>query len=146
MYVNSEWTPSDCQITTPAVHRYNNFKQHVVSLFRKRHVPSNLLSHQHTDLSNLKKQKDVLVVQCNKNLGPAILEYDIYIKRALQDHLLHRETYRPLSSEEAHQYAVRIGNLLKAWLAKHHSSILKSERKYIRTMVAKTKNPSLYFT
>ena len=133
--MNSQWTPSDWQIPTPTVHRFNNFKQHVVSLFRKRHVPSNLLSHRHKTLRHLQHQKDLLVVQCDKKLGPTILEYAICIKRSLQDHLLHREMYQPLSNSDALQYTVTISNLLKAWSAKYYSALLKSKRKYTHTKV-----------
>ena len=138
MYINSEWTPSDWQIPTPAVRRYNNFRAHVVSLFHKKRVPSNLLTHQHLALRHLQLQKEFLVVQCDKNLGPAILEYDIYILRALKDHLLKTDTYRQLSYVEAQQYAIKIHTLINHWLMKFHRDILTSERKYIRTNVLQT--------
>ena len=69
-------------IPTAAVRRFNHFRLHIDGLFRKRKVSSNLLSHQHLALRQLQLQQEFLVGQCDKNLGPAILEYNVYIKRA----------------------------------------------------------------
>ena len=141
MYINSEWTPQDWQIPLPAVRRYNNFKTHIASIFIKQQAPSNLLTHQHLALRQLKLQKEFMVVQCDKNLGPALIEYNVYIQRALQDHLLHQDTYRRLSPDTARHYAIRINDLIASWLHKYHASLLTSERKYIRTTVLKSSNP-----
>ena len=141
MYINSEWTPNDWQIPTPAVRRYNTFRLHVDGLFHKRRVPSNLLTHQHLALRQLQLQKEFLVVQCDKNLGPAILEYDVYIQRALKDHLLQVDTYRPLSKDIARQYATKISNLIADWLKEFHGAFTTSERKYIRTSVMNSISP-----
>ena len=141
MYVNSKWTPPDWMMPTAAVRRYNIFKTHTVSLFTKRKVSSNLLTHQHLALRNLQLQKEFLIVQCDKNLGPAILEYDVYVQRALTDHLSKPETYRRLSEDVARRYATKINDLIDKWLDNHHSSLLPSERKYIRTNVTACTSP-----
>ena len=141
MYVNSNWTPHDWQIPTPAVRRYNNFRAHTTSLFRKQRAPTNLLRHQHTALRHLQTQDEFLVVQCDKNLGPAILEHSVYIKRALSDHLLKTNTYRQLSSTVARQYAIKINGLIEKWLLQYHDAFLPSERKYIRTNVNTCTDP-----
>ena len=145
MYINSEWTPSDWKIPIPAVRRYNNFSSHVVSLFMKRRVPSNLLRHQHTALRHLQLQDEFLIVQCDKNLGPAILEHHVYIQRALSDHLLNTDTYQQLSKEATIQYALKIRGLIDQWLTKHHKAVLTSERKYIRTKVRQCIEPDPVF-
>ena len=141
MYINSDWTPTDWMIPTSAVRRYNNFRSHVVGLYKKRHVPSNLLRHQLLALKYLQVQKEFLIVQCDKNLGPAILEYDVYVRRALNDHLLKTTTYRQLNNQQARNYATKISDLITCWLKKHHDALLASERKYIRTRVAETEEP-----
>ena len=141
MYVNSNWTPYDWQLPTPAVRRYNNFRSHVVGLFQKRRVPSNLLSHQLRALQHLQNQDEFLIVQCDKNLGPAIIEHTTYIRRALTDHLQHVNTYRQLTNNVARQYATRINDLITTWMKKFHDTMLPSERKYIRTNVLECKTP-----
>ena len=92
-------------------------------------------------MRHLQSQKEFLVVQCDKNLVPAILEYDIYIQRALKDHLLKKDTCRQLSNEAAQQYAIKIDTLINHWLAKYHSNLLPSKRKYINTTVLQTVTP-----
>ena len=62
MYINSDWNPDDWMIPTAAVRRYNNFRAHTISLFKKRLVPSNLLHHQHLVLRHLQLQNEFLIV------------------------------------------------------------------------------------
>jgi hypothetical protein len=52
-------------------------------------------------LRQVKKERKFIISATDKNLGPAILEIDQYIDRALNDHLDHPETYRELVEEEA---------------------------------------------
>ena len=141
MYINSGWTPRDWQIPTAAVRRFNNFRSHTVHIFKKRHVPSNLLLHQQLSLKYLQLQSEFLIVQCDKNLGPAIIEYSTYVQRALDDHLLKNNTYRRLSTNVAHQYSFRIQGLLQKWLQTYAGDLLPSERKYIRHTVKAVKDP-----
>ena len=94
MYINSNWTPEDWQIPPSAVRRYNKFRMHNTHIFKKRRVPSNLLKNQLLSLKYLQNQSEFLIVQCDKNLGPAIIEHEKYIHRALNDHLLKQNTYR----------------------------------------------------
>ena len=128
-------------IPTPAVRRYNNFRTHIDGLFRKGKLSLNLLTHQHLALRQLQLQQEFPVVKCNKNLGPAILEYTIYAQRALKDYLLHDDTDRQLSHTEARQYASLIHSLITAWLRKFHGAFTNNERKYIRTSILKCTSP-----
>jgi hypothetical protein len=52
-------------------------------------------------LRQVKKERKFIISASDKNLGPAIMEIDQYIERALKDHLDHTETYRELFEEEA---------------------------------------------
>ena len=54
---------------------------------------TNLLSYQTHALQSLQRQQDFLICPCDKNLGPAIIERDDYIKIAMRDHLLDGRTY-----------------------------------------------------
>jgi len=113
-------------IPTAAVRRFNNFRTHTTSLFKKRSVPSNLLHHQHLALRHLQLQNEFLIIQCDKNLGPAIIEYTKYVQRALSDHLTKRDTYRQLSNIVARKYVTRIDGLILQWLKKYRTSMLSS--------------------
>jgi hypothetical protein len=47
------------------------------------------------------ERKCIIISATDKNLGPAVMEIDQYIKGALKDYLDHTETYRELVKEEA---------------------------------------------
>ena len=47
----------------------------------------------------LQQQQTFLIVPCDKNLGPAIIERHDYLKIAMRDHLKDATTYKSLTSE-----------------------------------------------
>ena len=114
MYIPSSWTPANWQLPIPITRRFQNFSSHTNSLFKKRYLPSNLLQHQRNALRYLQKQNNFVIVQCDKNLGPAILEQNIYIRRALQDHLSDHKTYRQINTRLAFSYMQRIPKMIEA--------------------------------
>ena len=67
----------------------------------KRQQSTNLLPFQRRALSTLAQQTDVLVVNCDKNLGPAIIDTSTYINRAFSNHLLCTDTYKEMTQDEA---------------------------------------------
>ena len=75
-----------------ATYRHNLAKQ------RRKHnippVPRKLLT-------TLPNNKDFIVLATDKNLGPAILQRDVYKQRCLDDHLLDAKTYRRLTQAQA---------------------------------------------
>jgi hypothetical protein len=52
-------------------------------------------------LRQVKKERKFIISATGKNLGPAIMEIEQYIERAMIDHLDHTETYREPDEEEA---------------------------------------------
>ena len=73
--------------TTYRGHKYFN---KLNNLFEKKRGRNNLLPLQRQALSFLRKQERIIVVQCGKNMGPAIIERERYIKIVL-DHLNQRQ-------------------------------------------------------
>jgi hypothetical protein len=74
MYAASEWNPPNL-FTPPEIRaRLAAFKAALKGLYKKRRCPSNLLKHQRRDLDALRNQYTFLIVQCDKNLGPAVIE------------------------------------------------------------------------
>jgi hypothetical protein len=65
----------------------NEFKQALKNLVKPQNAAVNLLRHQKRGLHQLRNQTDFLVAQCDKNLGPAIIERLEYIMMAFRDHL-----------------------------------------------------------
>jgi hypothetical protein len=74
MYINSEWTPHSFQIPYEIQTRLNEFKQALKKLVKSQKAAVNLLRHQKRALIQLRNQTDLLIVQCDKNLGPAVIE------------------------------------------------------------------------
>jgi hypothetical protein len=64
----------------------------------------NLNPQQHWVLCTLKSDRHFIVVLTDKNLGPAIMERDEYIKCVLDNHLNNTSTYTRLSHDDAWQF------------------------------------------
>jgi hypothetical protein len=139
MYLKSSWTPppwSNKEVTR----RYSNFAAGIRTLFKKRRGRSNLLPFQRRALTFLQNSDDFLIVNCDKNLGPAIIEKTRYIKLAYRDHLTN-PTYQFLTKTEASTFALRLHGLLAAWMKKYKRDLLVSERKYIQHGIDSCKDP-----
>ena len=74
MYLTSKWTPPPWTYPKDVALREENFKKSLKPLFKRRPGKTNLLPHQHRALEFLQADDDFLIVQCDKNLGPAIIE------------------------------------------------------------------------
>ena len=75
MYVHSTWTPPHWTIPPIALEeRLSRFSSALNQLFKTRNGKTNLLPHQHQALRTLQQQQTFLIVPCDKNLGPAIIE------------------------------------------------------------------------
>ena len=59
----------------------------------------------------LQQQQTFLIVPCDKNLGPAIIERHDYLKIAMSDHLSDTSTYKSLSTSEIDRYSSEIKNI-----------------------------------
>ena len=100
LFLQSNWSPPSHLINYSLQRRTANFISELKKIFIKRKVRNNMLPHQRKILSDLRHNKDFLVIQADKNLGPCIIERQQYIQRALRDHLLDRTTYQQLNNQE----------------------------------------------
>ena len=113
--------------------RLENFSSKLDKLFKIRTGKPNLLPYQTRALQKLQQHQDFLICPCDKNLGPAIIERDNYIKIALRDHLLDGRTYyRPLSTADCANHKQRLENEIKDWMKKYHKNITKMERAFLK--------------
>lgn len=105
LFARSNWNPPKDTISNIDVDfRIRHFLHEIryaFSLKKKRKGHPNLLPLQESTLQFFKTSSKYLVTKTDKNLGPAIIERDIYIQRAFQDHLLDPVTYRQLPDDEA---------------------------------------------
>ena len=145
LHVPSDWTPPPDHFPRFLEHRLFQLRIRLRKLFRsKRGIPN--LSRQHRfSLDYLRSQKDFLVVHCDKNLGPAIIERDRYIQLAFRDHLSDATTYQRLSLHEANQYVMMNRRRLQIWLGTHKEELNKQEYEYIRYHTSRVHDPMPYF-
>ncbi len=129
----SSWLPPDWTIPSELKRRIAEFQPRYKSLFRRRFGTSNLLPTQKYALQQLQNDHNLLIVQCDKNMGPACIETSEYIALAFRDHLGDSNTYKFLTPELAAQYGVRIKLTLENWFSKYRLSLTPQERKFIKT-------------
>ena len=86
IYVHSTWTPPHWTIPQIAVdERLTRFSSALNKLFKTRKGKTNLLPHQHRTLRTLQQQQTFLIVPCDKNLRPTIVERHDYLKIAMRE-------------------------------------------------------------
>ena len=149
MYIKSTWNPpfnvgpkGEKHKFPPRIKdRLRRFEGALGKLFQKRYCPSNLLPNQRRALRYLRQNKDLLVVPCDKNLGPALIERDEYIKMAWRDHFRDRKTYRRLTEASANIEEQRIRRAIDDWLTDFKDEITKSEKKFIQTSIKQVTEP-----
>jgi hypothetical protein len=147
LFLRSDWTPPIHLINRSLTYRINNFTKRVQLNYIKRKTGSNLLPFQRKILAELRTSKKFLVIQADKNLGPAIIERDVYIRRALHEHLQDRNTYQQLSKLEAYAAIQRIHNLLESFMARKSKQLDSADVKYLsRTFVVEDPFPKFYLT
>ena len=94
---------------------------------------TNLLSYQTCALQLLQQQQqDFLIFPCDKNLGPAIIERDDYIKIAMRDHLLDGRTYRRLLEADCNNHKLRLEQEVKSWIKTYNKTLTKMERAFLK--------------
>ena len=98
---NLAFTPDEPNNPTIA-NRRNNFLFAIRMLFAEhKKSSSSLMPHQHDSLQWLLDHPEIIVMNSDKNLGPAVIERNRYVELAWSDHLSDRKTYQELSRDEA---------------------------------------------
>ena len=140
MQVVSEWEPKPWDIPDTIHDRLQLFRRHILRLMRiKRPRTTNLLPFQMRALSNLALRTDVLVVNCDKNLGPALINTSTYVERAFKDHLDCPATYIQMKEEEATSHMRTVAHKIKLWINKYSTktktrqAICATELSYLRS-------------
>ena len=80
--------------------RISNFVTNIYVLFKKKRNKTSLMFFQQHAFHFLRQTMDFVILKTDKNLGLAILERDMYVQRALQDHLS-SNTYQQLTTVQA---------------------------------------------
>jgi hypothetical protein len=98
-----------------------------------RHGNSNLLPFHRSALQQLQASTETIVVQCDKNLGPACVDIPTYIQLAFRDHLHDESTYQYLTLDEAQHRGAFIRKSLQTWTTKWKADLTTNELKFIRS-------------
>ena len=145
LHVPSEWDPPDTFYPKPLHFRWHHFRIRLNQLFRSRPGIPNLSRTHRFSLDYLRSQREFLVVNCDKNLGPAIIERDRYIRLAFRDHLSDSSTYERLSSDDATVYTLENQVRLDDWITRHEKELNDQELKYLKYHRSKVQDPLPYF-
>lgn len=147
MYIRTNWNPPEHLFPFPKElpRRISRFVDCLKQTVQPRACFSNLLPHQGRALRSLRNQDDFLVIQCDKNLGPAIIEKDSYIKMAIRDHLSDGTTYKRLTDADCDLYAYRMRKFIEQWLLKWKRELTRNEKRFLRHHLDHNVNPFAAF-
>ena len=87
------------------------------------------------------KHDELLVVQCDKNLGPAVIEKAEYIRRVYDEHISDTNTYKAVLRNDPLYYAKGIRRILRRWIKKHQKAVNKQDLRYIRKHLRDNEDP-----
>ena len=131
LHVPSDFDPQDGSFPKILPGRILSFKIRIKRLFkRKKSIPNLSKHHRHT-LQYLRKQNDFIIANCDKNLGPAVIERDKYIRLAFRDHLSDSTTYERLSKNDAISFANESRYRIEKWIEQYEVEIGKHATKYL---------------
>ena len=126
LYIRSKWEPQPNQVSSITKLRTQRFLSSTVPLFKRRRGRQNLLPHQQHLLRFMQQQNDLMIITCDKNLGPAVIERQAYIRLVYHDHLNDTNTYKFLTSAAAYAFIDRIAYLLRKFIKKHRQTLGKT--------------------
>ena len=142
MYVRSGWTPPPWLFPREVKYRLKKMNEFLKREFKSnRKKTENLLPFQHAALKQLQVSDTLLVVQCDKNLGPALIERSRYIHMVNHDHLLDRKTYLRLSEREAAAFAIETKAQVLRWIDRNRKETTKMERRFVKASVVDNATP-----
>ena len=117
LHVLSEWMPKPWDIPNEIHNRTNSFRRQMLRLLRvKRTKTTNLLPFQTRALSTLALRTDILVTNCDKNLGHALINTSTYVNRTFEDHLDNEKVYKRLTDDEATTHMDGVATQVRIWL------------------------------
>ena len=91
--------------------------------------PSSNLSiqQQHHHLNLLRNHPDFINLDSNKNVGPCIIERDVYIQNMLEEHL-NTKSYQQISNNEATKTLVKLHKEITSILFEHEFCLSNREK------------------
>jgi hypothetical protein len=113
--------------------RFNYFRLCYKRIMVCRHCRTNLLPFHRSALQTLQASTETIVVQCDKNLGPACIDIPSNITLAFRDHLNDEASYGYLTPNEAQSHGDLIRKPLKRWIEQWKTKLNQHELWFIRS-------------
>ena len=129
MHFASDWEPKEWDIPQDALTRLDSFNRGVHRLLKRRRPNTpNLLPYQLRAIAEMRDRTDVLVVNCDKKVGPAIINKSTYVARAFTDHLADPTVYQEYSENDAYTHMSKVYAQVRRWLTKYSTSTKNRKR------------------
>jgi hypothetical protein len=145
LFIRSNWCPPEEDIPKELTSRLKSFYLAICKAFRKRRSWSNLTPLQLATLNNLRSRNDLVVFNCDKNLGPAIIERSRYIALIKRDHLSDCATYRQLTEFQAFGRMKAIQRILEGFISRlERNNVIRRDTTFLRRSM-ETRDPFSYF-
>ena len=142
LYMSKDWSPPEWLVPGEVLNRLDTFDKRIKTIFKKKkRISNNLLRHQTHTLHSIARRPDLIVVNCDKNLGPAVIERAVAIRRVFDDHLHDGPYYKEYTQSEAERHMRRTAVNITNWTNKYIRSIHTEERNFIRNSKRNVDNP-----
>ena len=96
---------------------------------------TNITTIQQNLLIAIRKNNNFVILITDKNLGPAIMEREVYIDRMLTEHLCDGKTYKQLTCLEADNILQDFKEELHELLVYTHETSLEDHVNFLRTRI-----------
>jgi hypothetical protein len=104
----------------------------------------NLTPLQKSTLQQLKANDKIIIKPTDKNLGPAVMDTNLYVQQILREHLLTQD-YQQLTQKEAEHKMERLKTTLKNAIAFHSASLSAAEKTFFqRSLRTRLRLPIFY--
>lgn len=113
-----------------------DLKRKRLQFTEKQQNKSNFTRLQRQAIRIIKNHDDFIIFQCDKNLGPAVIERHIYIQRALNDHLNNKNVYQHLTEKEGIQQCKEVETLVIVWYNKYKHLLKASEQRFFKRFLS----------
>ena len=145
IYIKSTWQPKhkDLKLENTLVQFEQKLIKERIRVIRHSYDRTNLTKQQQNMIKTLKKNKHLMIIPTDKNLGPAIIERDIYIKHILREHL-NNPTYTQLTTEEYNTQMLLFMRTASQYFELHKNKLPTEEKSYLAHCLYNTQQLSEY--
>jgi hypothetical protein len=151
LYVPSTFTPPRLDENNPndttelAIYTMYGKLEKIAQQLALKPSRTNLTRGQHKILRDLASDDRFVITPTDKNLGPAIMDREVYIKRVLQDHLTNEEFYKQLTPAEALGRMATTKRQILRLVDDHKESLTTAEQQWFKRQErAKFRTPQFY--